>query len=221
MRGRVALHAPGHDVPGCRLPVAPRLWAARGVSGRHVSICRRALPSAARRWRAPRSSISPPRVPAAAVAHYSQVQSGRPSPACPGLRAARGGGGRGGGRAPPPGVGAAWGASRVAGPCPPPMFAIRGSVHWVPGHRLGLCPWFPLPPASPLSRGVVLRGGGGGGRAAWHALCRNVLHQLSAGGAAWRLLALGAAARVSGQQVRRGRHCCARLRVACRRCAPT
>ena len=87
-------------------------------------------------------------------------------------------------------------APRVTRPCAPPLFAIRGSAHWVPGKRPGLRPRLPLPPASPLSRSVV---NGGGGGAVWHNLRRNLLQPSSAVLGAWLLRALGAAARVSGQ----------------------
>ena len=67
--GRVALCAPRRNSPGCRLSGALRLgtawrsWvlgAARGVSSQRVSLCGRARPRTAVRWRAPRPAIPHP-----------------------------------------------------------------------------------------------------------------------------------------------------------------
>ena len=84
-------------------------------------------------------------------------------------------------------------------------------------------PWpsstVPLPPAWPLLRDVVPRGGGGG-RAAWHALRCDVLHLFTTVGGAWRSRALGAAARVTAERVRRRSHGRVRLRVGCGRRYP-
>ena len=111
----------------------------------------------------------------------------------------------------------AGGAPRVTGPCLPPLFAIWGLAHRAPGHRPGLRPRFPLPPAYLLLCGAA----GGGRRAAGRALRRDLLPPSSAVRGAWHSQALRAAAWVSGQRVRRGLHCRARLRIARRRLVPT
>ena len=152
--------------PDARLPVAggPLLgaaWrsrahgAAQGVSGRRVSLCRP--------W-APLSSVPLPRVPAPAMVRYGQVQASLPR--MPWFL----------GSVP------AGGAPRVAGPCHPPLVGIRGSAHWVPGHRLDFRPQYPLPPAWPLLRRVVPRGGGAGGRLGVPYVATPCCHPCSLGG---------------------------------------
>ena len=104
-------HAAACPPAGCRGP------SGLGLSGRRVSLCRRARPFAARRWRAPWLSVPLPRVPAAAAARYGKFQSGCPSPTCPGLRAA--GGGSKGRWAPALEVGARSGSTPGPWPVPP------------------------------------------------------------------------------------------------------
>ena len=128
--------------------------------------------------------------------------------------------GGGGGRGEPRLRGSvpAGGAPRVAGPCPPPPVRHPG----LGPLGAGSSPWpSPAVPSATRVTAFTHCGAAGGGGGAWLALRRNVLQPSWAFGGAWHSYALEAAARVSGQRVRRRLHCRVRSRILCRRLAPS
>ena len=153
-------------------PRALRLWEAWcswapgavqgvwGVSGKRVSLRRRARTCTAPRWRRPRPpGGTPSRVSAAAGAHHGKDPGLRSCrAACPPQVTARGQ--LGGGVCSGSGGQFRWGGdpgSLACGPLTPSAFAIRHSTQRVPGHCYGLCPWVPLSPAPPLLWRLELR----------------------------------------------------------------